>query len=296
MSLNELTVIRQMLAARPPRDDISFVEMRGLYEQFGGALPKAADIVRERIMIGAIPAEWSTAPGADKAKVILYLHGGGYVIGSIITHQAMVGELGRAFGGRCLAIDYRLAPEHAFPAAVDDAVAAYEFLLKDGIAANKIVIAGDSAGGGLTLAALMAIRDKGLPRPGAGFCISPWADLEGHGQSMIDKASVDPMVQRDALLKMTEAYMAGGDPKSPLASPIHGNFKDLPPLLIHVGAAETLLDDSIQVARLAGAADVPVTLEIWPHMVHVWHFFAPMLSEAREAISGAGQWLSRQVA
>jgi acetyl esterase/lipase len=295
MSLNELTVIRQMLAARPPRDDISVVEMRALYEQFGGALPKAADIIRERIMIGAIPAEWSTAPGADPAKVILYLHGGGYVLGSITTHQAMVGELGRAFGGRCLAIDYRLAPEHAFPAAVDDAVAAYEFLLKGGIAPNKIVIAGDSAGGGLTLAALMAIREKGLPRPGAGFCISPWADLEGHGQSMVDKASVDPMVQRDGLLKMTEAYMAGGDPKSPLASPIHGSFKDLPPLLIHVGAAETLLDDSIQVARLAGAADVPVTLEIWPHMIHVWHFFAPMLSEAREAITNAGQWLNRQV-
>ncbi len=296
MSLDEIAIIRQMLAQRPSREDTPISEMRQGYEDFGAMLPKAADITFTPFSIGTMAAEWSSTPAADQSQVMLYLHGGGYVLGSISTHRAMVGELGRAFGGRTLAIHYRMGPEVPFPAAVDDAVAAYEFLLAQGVASNRIVIAGDSAGGGLTLATLMAIRDKGLAMAGAGFCISPWADLEGRGDSMTSKAAVDPMVQHDGLAMMAAAYIGKGDLRHPYASPIHGDFARLPPLLIHVGSAETLLDDSIRVAQLAGAADVPVHLEIWPHMIHVWHFFAPMLAEGRQAITSAGAWLARTIA
>jgi acetyl esterase/lipase len=295
MSLAEITVIRQMLAQRPARENMPIAELRQGYEDFGGALPKAPDIRFEPFQIGAMAAEWSQAPGADPSKVLLYLHGGGYVVGSISTHRALVGELGRAFGGRTLAIDYRMGPEHPHPAALDDALAAYRFLLDQGLAPSRIVIAGDSAGGGLTLATLMAIRDKAMAMPGAGFCISPWADLEGKGASMVTKAALDPMVQKDGLAAMAAAYIADGDLQSPYVSPIHGDFTGLPPLLIHVGSAETLLDDSTRVAQLAAHADVPVQLDVWPHMIHVWHFFAPMLEEGKQAIRDAGIWLNKVI-
>lgn len=238
-----------------------------------------------------VPAEWTSTPAADVSRVILFLHGGGYVSGSIASHRHLVAEAGRAAGARTLALDYRRAPEHPFPAAVDDAMAGYRFLLSTGVAPSRICIAGDSAGGGITLAALVTIRDAGLKLPGCAWCISPWIDLEAIGASMTSKAAVDPMIQRDYLREIAGMYLNGADPRSPLAAPLYAELAGLPPMLIQVGTAETLLDDAVRLAERAAAADVRVTLEAWPEMIHVWHLFHPQLSEGRRAITAAGNFI-----
>ena len=294
MSLDQVNLIRQMLSAGD-NSDLSWVDLRKRYEEFGAATPVAPDIERTPVMIGGMEAEWSKPKGADETKVILYLHGGGYVIGSLNTHRAMVGEFARAFGGLTLAIDYRLGPEDPYPAAVDDALAAYKFLLAKGFKSERIIISGDSAGGGLTLALLLAIRDAGLAMPAGGWCISPWADLTCIGGTMALKAEADPLVNKEILLKMADGYLNGADAAQPSASPAFGSYVNLPPLLIQVGSAETLLDDSLAVARAAGLADVPVTLGIWPHMIHVWHFFCGIIDEGKQAIKIGADWCNQQL-
>lgn len=289
----EIAAVRAMLAQNP--QNLSNEETRALYDAIGGAFPLDAAVKAAPATIDAVPGEWTTAPGAADDRAILYLHGGGYVIGSILSHRHLAAELGRAAGARSLAIDYRLAPEHPFPAAVDDALAAYRHLLDAGFAPDKIAVAGDSAGGGLAVATLLAARAAGLPQPACGFCISPWIDLEGLGGSMASKAAEDPMVQRDRLADMASAYLGKTDAKTPLAAPLHADFKGLAPLLIHVGSAETLLDDSVRLAALAGAAEVPVRLEVWPEMIHVWHFFHPMLADGRKAIAAAGAFIRERM-
>jgi len=245
----------------------------------------------EPVRAGGVPAEWIAAPGADDSRTVLYLHGGGYVIGSIVTHRCLVAGIAAASGCRALALDYRLAPEHAFPAAVDDATAAYRWLLEQGTVPSRVVIAGDSAGGGLTIATLLALRDAGTPLPAAGVCLSPWVDLEGTGDSLRTRADQDPMVRADGLHSMARMYLAGADPRAPLASPVHADLRGLPPLLIQVGDAETLLDDSTRLAARAKAAGVDVELEVWPEMVHVFQAFAPMLPEGRDAIARIGAYV-----
>ena len=191
-----------------------------------------------------------------------------------------------------LALDYRLAPEHPFPAAVEDAVAATRWLSDDlGVSAGRFAIAGDSAGGGLTLAALVALRDRGHELPAAAACLSPWVDLEAIGASMSAKAGEDPIVQRGPLLEQAGLYLAGADPRSPLAAPLYADLTRLPPLLVQVGTAETLFDDATRISVRAWAAGVDVTLRVWPGMIHGWHLFAPMLDEGRAAIVEAGSFL-----
>jgi acetyl esterase/lipase len=260
------------------------------------AFPSAGETKCTPVNAGGVPAEWIAAAGAVDDRVILYVHGGGYVMGSIATHREMVARLSKAAKARALALDYRLAPEHPFPAAVDDAVAAYRWLLTQNIKASRIVVAGDSAGGGLTLATLVALRDAKVPLPAAGVCISPWADMEGTGASMVTRAKADPVVQKQGLLGMAQLYLGGKDPKSPLAAPLHANLEGLPPLLIHVGDAETLLDDSTRVTEKAKRAGVKVDLEIWPEMPHVWHLFAPFLPEGQQAIEKIGQYVQAKTA
>jgi epsilon-lactone hydrolase len=212
------------------------------------------------------------------------------VIGSLDSHRHVAAEAGRAARARTLALDYRLAPEHPFPAAVDDAVAAYRFLLAGGVSPGGITIAGDSAGGGLVVAAMLAIRDAHLPQPACGWAISPWVDMEAIGDSMTSKAATDPTVQKAGILDMAKLYLHGADPRTPLAAPIHGDLRGLAPLLIQVGAAETLLDDAIRLAQIAGAADVAVDLQIWPEMIHVWHLYYPELAAGRRAIAVGGEF------
>ena len=289
----EITTLRAMLSASPAPEGL--VELRQMYDGLGGMFPTADDVTLTSATVGGVPGEWSQAPGVDANRVVLYLHGGGYVIGSILSHRHLASELGRAAGTRTLAIDYRLAPEHPFPAAVDDALAAYKALLDQGIKPKHIAIAGDSAGGGLTVATLLAAKQAGLPQPACGFCISPWVDMESLGASITGKAGEDPMVQGQALLAWAGLYLAGKDARTPLAAPIHGDLTGLAPLLIQVGSAETLLDDSIQLAGVAGAAEVPVRLEVWPEMIHVWHFFHPILSDARTALADAGAFIKARM-
>jgi monoterpene epsilon-lactone hydrolase len=289
MSDPEILAIRELITSRPRATELaqrrSDIDARG--REFG--LPN--DVTVEKVSAGGVPAEWTATPGADRGSAILYLHGGGYVIGSLDSHRHVAAEAGRASGTRTLAIDYRMAPEHPFPAAVEDALAAYRFLLDSGIKPGRICIAGDSAGGGLVVAAMLAIRGAELPQPACGWCISPWVDLACTGAAMVDNATRDPTVQKPGVLEMAGTYLAGADPKSPLASPVYGDLRNLPPLLIQVGSVETLLDDALMLTRVAGLADVYVDLQIWPEMIHVWHQFHPRLAAGRRAIAAAGSFI-----
>jgi len=256
----------------------------------------ARDATCTPVDVAGIPAEWVEAPGAAADRVILYLHGGGYVMGSIATHRAMVARIARAANSRALLIDYRLAPEHPFPAAVDDAVAAYRWLVAQGCKPGRIVIAGDSAGGGLMLATLLRLRNMGVTLPAGGVGISPWTDLQGTGESVKTKAAIDPMVSQENLSISAKSYYGDHDPKDSLISQIHADFLGLPPLLIQVGESEILLDDATRVAARAKAAGVKVELEIWPEMIHVWHVFAKILPEGQQAIDKIGQFVIARTA
>ena len=288
MSAQELESLVTMLRSGGPDLAAPPPQARENFEAMFAAFPIAEDVTFEATTVGGVPARWSVTPGASKDRVLLYLHGGGYLLGSSLAYRALFSSLARAMGGRGLALDYRLAPENPFPAAVDDAVSGYRALLGQGIAAGSIAIAGDSAGGGLTVAMLVAARDAGLQMPAAAIAISPWVDMEGIGESMTSKAADDPSLAREALLGMASAYLNGASPRSPLASPLYANLTGLPPLLIQVGSSEVLLDDATRLAARAGEADVAVQLEVWPRMPHVWHGFAAMLSEGRDAIAAAG--------
>jgi acetyl esterase/lipase len=288
MSDPEIIALRQVIAKRARSDDIG--QRRRDIDARGLAYGLPADVKVESVAANGVRSEWTSTPDADRSRAVLYLHGGGYVIGSLDSHRHFAAEVGRAAGSRTLAIDYRLAPEHPFPAAVDDALAAYRFLLSGGIQPVGITIAGDSAGGGLVVAAMLAIRDAGLPQPACGWSISPWVDMEAIGGSMESKAATDPTVQKAGILDMAKLYLNGASPRSPLAAPIYADLRGLAPLLIHVGAAETLLDDAVRLAQVAGAADVAVDLQIWPEMIHVWHIYHPELAAGRRAIGAGGEF------
>jgi epsilon-lactone hydrolase len=241
--------------------------------------------------VNGLNAEWVRSSDASDDLVILYLHGGGYVIGSLTSHRHLSFALSQASGASVLALDYRLAPEHPFPAAVNDAVNAFRWLLNQGIKSNRIVIAGDSAGGGLTVATLIALRDEGVDLPAGGVCLSPWVDLTNSADSYARIA--DPMLKKAELDSMAESYLQGQDAKTPLASPLFADLNGLPPLLIQVGTDEHLYDDSINFEARAKAAGVNVTLEVWDEMIHIWHFFYPMLQEGREAIAQIGEFVKK---
>lgn len=252
----------------------------------------ADDVDVETVDAGGVPAEYVTAPGADRDRAILYLHGGGYVIGSVATHRHMIGELSRAAMCRVLALDYRLAPEHRHPAAVEDAVTGFRWLVDQGINPGRSAIAGDSAGGGLTVATLVALRDSAGPLPAAAVPMSPWIDLQGLGASMESRKAQDPMVEKMGLTHMARLYVGDdGDLRAPLAAPLYANLSGLPPLLIHVGDWETLLDDATRLAERARAAGVDTTLDVWPEMIHIWHLFYQMLPEGRQAIERVGTFV-----
>jgi monoterpene epsilon-lactone hydrolase len=292
MASAQLETIIEMFRNSPPLpQELDIPSRRQRLEDMTGAAPLPDGTRIEAVDASGVPCEWVEASGGPGDATLFYLHGGGYTIGSVRSHRALVARLCAAAGGRGLTVDYRLAPEHAFPAAVDDALAAYRWLLQGGVDPATVVVAGDSAGGGLAVALLVGARDAGVPLPAAGVCISPWTDLACSGDSMRARAARDPMVQRDALLDMAAAYLAGQDARAPLASPLYADLHGLPPLLVHVGDAETLLDDATRLAERARAADVAVDLEVWDDMIHVWHAFAPLLPEADAAIARIGAWV-----
>ena len=289
MADQEIDVIRAILLANPRPDELS--ERRKRLDDLGARYKIASDVRIESVEADGVSAEWSSTPHAEPTCAILFLHGGGYVSGSLTSHRPLTTEIGRVCRARTLALQYRLAPEHPFPAAIEDAVAGYRFLLSCGIEPRHIAVAGDSAGGALTLALMVSARDAGLPQPACGWCISPWTDLECLGASMTSKAAVDPLIQKSYLKELAKAYLNGADPRSALAAPLYANLKGLAPLLIQVGSAETLLDDAVRLANVAGAADLAVTLEIWPDMIHAWPLFHQQLTAGRHAIARAGAFI-----
>ena len=296
MASEQLQMILGMLSARRPEQEPSIEELRTGMEAMTTAFPLPPDVELTPVDANGIPAEWVTTPGVDAQRVVFYLHGGGYCIGSIKTHRDLAQRISRAAQARVLLIDYRLAPEHPHPAAVDDATQAYRWLLNQGVDTKRLAIAGDSAGGGLTVATLVALRDAGVKLPAAGVALSPWVDLEGLGESMTSKASVDPMIQADPLRRFGKHYLGTHDPRTPLAAPLYADLSGLPPLLLQVGTAETLLDDSTRIAERARKAGVKVTLDQWEDMIHVFQAFAVILPEGQQAIDKIGAFVREHAA
>ncbi|MFN8584934.1 MAG: alpha/beta hydrolase [Dehalococcoidia bacterium] len=278
-------------AAAPPLGDRpDFGAMRTAME--GRAFPVSPGTDVHPVEVDGVRGEWVCWPSADTSRRLLLLHGGGYVMGSPAAHRELAGRLSRASGCAVLVLDYRLAPEAPFPAAVDDAVHALAWMRDHGpegtSVASSMAVAGDSAGGGLALATLINVRDRGLPLPRAGLLMSPWADMLASGESYVRFGAGN-------IHTMADAYLAGADPRHPLASPVYATLAGLPPLMIQVGEAEAFLDDSTVLASRAREAGVDVTLEVWPEMIHVFQAYAPVIPEGQEAIDRAGAFLRRHL-
>ena len=295
MASSQLETIVNLLRSRPQPERFEPAQAREAMESLAGLLVPPADASFETARLGAIAGEWVRMPASRDDRQLLYLHGGGYVLGSPRTHRNLVARLAQAGGLRAFSADYRLAPEHPHPAAVEDAVAAWQGLLEQGADPGRSAIGGDSAGGGLTVATLVALRERDLPLPAAAFCLSPWVDLEGVGESMTTRAERDPMIQKDGLVQMAQLYLAGQDPRTPLAAPLYADLTGLAPLFIQVGTAETLYDDAVRLAERARAAGVEADLEPWEDMIHVFQIFAGMLPEADPAIERLGEFLRKQL-
>jgi monoterpene epsilon-lactone hydrolase len=283
----ELAAVLADIDAHPWPTEIAAARI--LYDQMGP--PIAADIRTELFEIGGVPAQRLIPPDADADRAVLFLHGGGYVYGSLQSHGGMVAEIARA--SRCVAISlqYRLAPEHPFPAALDDACAAYAWLLQRGFSADKLALVGDSAGGGLVMSTLVTLRDRGQPMPGAAVCVSPWVDLSATGESWTTRQAMDPMIDRSLVDLLAGLYLAGQDRTMPVVSTVHADLRGLPRLLIQVGEREVLFSEAQRLAAHARAQGVEVTFEEWAQMVHVWHLYYPMLGAGRDAIARIGAFL-----
>ena len=292
--LQELLEMFAERAAASAENPPTLEERRAGMNLLGERFQNLDGISTEPVNADGVSAEWVSAPNASNGA-ILYLHGGGYVIGSVISHRGMAANLSRASGCRVLTIDYRLAPEDRHPAQVQDAHTAYRWMLNNGAEPSTLFIAGDSAGGGLTVATLLAARDAGDPLPAGGICISPWVDMEGTGDSMTTKAGVDPTVSREGLMDMASNFLGDGDRRDPLAAPLYADLTGLPPLLIIVGTAEVLLDDAVRLHEKAEASGVDSTLEIWDDMVHIWPWFAPFLPEGKQAMERMGDFIKDEI-
>jgi monoterpene epsilon-lactone hydrolase len=292
MVRSEIDAIRALLSSKPR--PVGWAERRQRLDEVGSVWPVAEDIAVAPVDAGGVPAEWSLAPGSDASRVLMFFHGGGYCSGSILSHRRLVTEAGRAAGMRTLAIGYRLAPEHPFPAALDDALTAWRFLLGQGIDPARIAVGGDSAGGGLTGVLINTLRVAGDEVPGCAWLVSPWADLTMSGSTLASKDQVDPLIHKDYLGELADAYVPrGSDRSDPRISPLFADLRGFPPTLIQVGSAETLLADATRLAAALGGADVRVTLEVWPHMIHAWHLWNARLEPARRALAIAGAFLRR---
>jgi acetyl esterase/lipase len=285
----EIEAVLAEIEATPWPDDIA--EARRLMDEM--APPLAGDIMAEPVALAGCRGQILIPPDCEKDRAILFLHGGGYVYGSLKSHAGMAGELARAARGKVYQLDYRLAPEHPFPAALQDACAAYGWLRQTGYAAAGIAIVGDSAGGGLVMSTLLALRGRSEELPDAAVCISPWVDLEATGASFSTRRQLDPMIDRRLVGLLAGIYANGADLRDPLISPIHADLRGLPRLLIQVGEREVLFSEAETLARHARLADIDVTFEEWSDMVHVWHLFFPRLSDGRAAIARAGAFIAK---
>ena len=292
MDQSEIEVVRALLSSKPR--PIGWAERRQRLDEVGSVWPAAEDIKLERTDVDSVPGEWSIAPGSDTSRVLIFFHGGGYCSGSILSHRRLVTEAGRAAGLRTLAVAYRLAPEHPFPAALEDAITAWRFVRKQGIPAAHIVIGGDSAGGGLTVSLINHLREAHEELPACAWLLSPLTDLTLSGSTLASKDAVDPIIHKGYLDELVEAYLPPGmDRKDPRVSPLYADLTGFPPTLIQVGSEETLLEDATRFAAAAGAAAVSVTLEVWPHMIHAWPLWNARLEPGRCALANAGTFIRR---
>ena len=289
--MSEIEAIRQLLTSKPR--PVGWDERRARLDEVGSVWPVADDIACDSVDLGGVAGEWSLAPGSDETRVLMFFHGGGYCSGSIKSHRRMVTEAGRAAKVRTLAVGYRLAPEHPFPSAFDDAMTAWRFLRAQGYAPGHIVIGGDSAGGNLTCTLVNALRVQD-ERPACAWLVSPWTDLTMSGASLATKESVDPLIHKSYLEELASAYVPAGIARDdPGISPLFSDVRGFVPTLIQVGSHETLLDDATRFAHTLGAADVPVTLEVWPQMIHAWSLWNAHLEPGRRALTQAGDFMRR---
>jgi epsilon-lactone hydrolase len=291
MTQQQREAVDGMLRTSPfnPAGDLR--EQRPLFETMMTAVPVPGDVVTTRGQLGGVPVISVEIPGVTTGGVILYFHGGFFAIGSAATSVGLAADLARAAGMRVVTVDYRLAPEHPYPAAPDDAMAAYRALLESGQDVARLAIAGESAGANLAAVTLAAIGRAGLPQPASAVLMSPWADLAGTGDSLTTKADVDPVITADAVRVRARDYLGDADPSDPAVSPIYGSLAGLPPLLIQSGSHEVLLDDAIRLATRAAHDDVAVTLDVTPGVPHVFQAFAAILDEGDAALTRAGAFL-----
>jgi epsilon-lactone hydrolase len=291
---NGIDAIRELLGSKPR--PIGWTERRQRLDEVGSVWQVADDVVLETVNCDGVPGEWSLAPGSDSSRVLIFFHGGGYCSGSILSHRRMVTEAGRAARMRTLAIGYRLAPEHPYPAAHEDAMRAWRFVRGQGIRADHIAVGGDSAGGNLSITLINSLRTADEPLPACAWLISPWTDLTMSGTTLDTKDAVDPIIHKGYLRELADAYVpAAVDRKDPLISPLFADLRGFPPMLIQVGSAETLLSDAVRFAAAAGSADIDVTLEIWPHMIHAWPLWNAGLEDGRRALANAGKFIRAHV-
>ena len=287
-------VISMLKGFQESAGEITIAKVREGMDQLGkmGKLPK--DVKCKPVIAGSVPAEWITTPNSESQKVVLYLHGGGYVAGSIASYRDLVARISSVSKARILILEYRLAPEFPFPNALEDSVAAYKWLVStENINPNNIIIAGDSAGGGLTLATAIKLRNEGFPLPIAIVCLSPWTDLAGTGESLKTNGEIDPFISLEMFEICARTYLETTDPCNHLASPLYADLQGLPPLLIQVGTSEVLLDDSIRFAERAKTAGVDVRLKIWKDMIHIFAIFAIFTPESRQAIEQIGEFMQQ---
>ncbi|MCW2523116.1 MAG: alpha/beta hydrolase [Frankiales bacterium] len=267
-------------------------KLRAAFDELMARVPVASDVRQNPVQLGGVDAIEVTVEGNAAESVILYFHGGVYVIGTAVASVALVSDLVRRTGGKAITLDYRLGPEHPYPAAIEDARSAYEGLLAQGVAPEQIALAGESAGGGLAVAVLLALREAGTPLPSCGFLMSPYADLTLAGQTLAEKESLDPVLSPDGLRARVPDYVGAADAADPHISPIFGDLAGLPPLLIQVGSHEILLSDALRLAERAARSDVAVTLEVTPGVPHVFQGFAALLDEAGEALDRASDFVT----
>src|SRR5882757_296743 len=287
MAQSEIDAVRALLSSKPR--PVGWPARRKRLDEVGAVWPVADDVEFTAVDVNGIPGEYSVVPGSAPSRVLMFFHGGGYCSGSILSHRRMVTEAGRAARMRTLAVGYRLAPEHPFPAAHEDAMTAWRYLRAQGLPAGNIVVGGDSAGGNLTITLINRLRTLGEEQPAGAWLASPWTDLTMSGATLATKDAVDPLIHKGYLEELAAAYAPTSiDRRDPLISPLFANLRGFPPTLVQVGSAETLLDDAERFAAAAGAADVNVTLEIWPHMIHAWPLWNAKLEDGRKALARAG--------
>lgn len=291
---SEIQAIRNLLSSKPR--PVGWAQRRARLDEVGAYWPVADDVELNPVDLDGVPGEWSMVPGTDPSRVLMFFHGGGYCSGSIRSHRRMATEAARAAGVRTLAVAYRLAPEHPFPAARDDALTAWHWLRRQGIDAAHIAVGGDSAGANLSVALINQLRADSEELPACAWLVSPWTDLTMSGSTMTTKDAVDPLMHKGYLEELANAYVpAGMESNDPRISVLYAELHGLPPALIQVGSEETLLDDASRFATAAGAADVPVTLEIWPHMIHAWHLWNAHLDAGRRALASAAVFIRRHL-